>query len=300
MTFAVSNGAQAATYYFHNDHLGTPQVLTDDEQNVVWEAEYDPFGKATETVTIVEQNLRFPGQYLDRETGLHYNYFRTYDPQIGRYIQSDPIGLTGGANTYAYVFNNPLNATDPSGLDCVAVNGRVTCTPPGGPTVQFPQPSGWPATMNNNSSNFHSYNIAVSLAGADAACVMQGIIDNPTPGSPNQASPQGTSNNATPALATSLFDALDLISSFGNDQGSYNNSPVSSYTMNNGSVVVNVTMPGHPLHPGYVARTINGSTVNNFGEGIGALQGKYSPVAGLINGVWNGQTQGIIDNCSCQ
>ena len=69
MTFAVSNGAQAATYYFHNDHLGTPQVLTDDEQNVVWEAEYDPFGKATETVTIVEQNLRFPGQYLDRETG---------------------------------------------------------------------------------------------------------------------------------------------------------------------------------------------------------------------------------------
>ena len=91
-------------------------MLTDDEQNVVWEAEYAPFGKATETVTIVEQNLRFPGQYLDRETGLHYNYFRTYDPQIGRYLESDPIGLRGGINTYIYVGANPLTYVDPEGL----------------------------------------------------------------------------------------------------------------------------------------------------------------------------------------
>ena len=87
---------QAGTYYFHNDHLGTPQVLTDDTQAVVWKGEYDPFGKVTETVSTVEQNLRFPGQYYDQETGLHYNYFRTYDPETGRYVESDPIGLGGG------------------------------------------------------------------------------------------------------------------------------------------------------------------------------------------------------------
>lgn len=107
--------AHAETYFFHTDHLGTPQVLTDNNQTVVWQAEYDPFGKATETVTTVEQNLRFPGQYLDRKSGLHYNYFRTYDPSIGRYTQSDPIGLGGGINTYGYAYQNPVSNYDPDG-----------------------------------------------------------------------------------------------------------------------------------------------------------------------------------------
>ena len=123
ISFVFITNAQAATYYFHNDHLGTPQVVTDDSQNVVWQGEYDPFGKATETVATVEQNLRFPGQYLDRETGLHYNYFRTYDPATGRYTQSDPIGLGGGVSTYGYVHQNPLRGIDPLGLvTCVLIS----------------------------------------------------------------------------------------------------------------------------------------------------------------------------------
>ena len=77
------------------------------------------YGKATETVATVEQNLRFPGQYLDRESGLHYNYFRTYDPSIGRYTQSDPVGLEGGLNVYGYVLQNPMKYVDPFGLDII-------------------------------------------------------------------------------------------------------------------------------------------------------------------------------------
>ena len=71
-------------YYFHNDHLGTPQVLTNDSQAVVWKATYTAFGQAAPSVQTVENPFRFPGQYYDQETGLHYNYHRYYDPMTGR------------------------------------------------------------------------------------------------------------------------------------------------------------------------------------------------------------------------
>jgi RHS repeat-associated protein len=103
-------------YYYHNDHLGTPRALTDANQQLVWAATYLPFGKASVAVETVTNNLRFPGQYFDSETGLHYNYFRDYDPRTGRYVQSDPIGLRGGINTYAYVLSNPLRNSDFYGL----------------------------------------------------------------------------------------------------------------------------------------------------------------------------------------
>ena len=102
-------------YYVHNDHLGTPQTLTDENQSIVWQAYYTPFGEASLVINTVENNIRFPGQYYDSETGLHYNYFRYYDPSLGRYITSDPIGLAGGINTFTYVGGNPLSYTDPTG-----------------------------------------------------------------------------------------------------------------------------------------------------------------------------------------
>jgi RHS repeat-associated protein len=105
-----------AVYYFHNDHLGTPQVLTNDSQAISWKAVYTPFGEAVPSIQTVDNPFRFPGQYYDQETGLHYNYFRYYNPQTGRYITPDPIGLEGGINLFSYVQNNPVNFRDRVGL----------------------------------------------------------------------------------------------------------------------------------------------------------------------------------------
>jgi RHS repeat-associated protein len=102
-------------YYFHNDHLGTPQVLTDDSQAIAWKAVFTPFGEAVPSIQTVENPFRFPGQYYDQETGLHYNYFRYYDPTIGRYVTPDPIGLEGGINLFVYAANNPITSSDPFG-----------------------------------------------------------------------------------------------------------------------------------------------------------------------------------------
>jgi len=113
------------TYYFINDHLGTPQQLVDGMGTVVWQAAYLPFGQAQIVTGTVTNNLRFPGQYFDAETGLHYNWNRFYDPETGRYISADPIGLAGGMNLYAYVGGNPVNAVDPWGLRTCTGNARV-------------------------------------------------------------------------------------------------------------------------------------------------------------------------------
>ena len=108
--------ADGSIYYYHNDHLGTPQRLTDQSGNIVWSADYLPFGKADVTIETVTNNLRFSGQYYDKETGLHYNYHRYYDPSLGRYLRADPIGIDGGTNFFIYVDNNPSSLIDPLGL----------------------------------------------------------------------------------------------------------------------------------------------------------------------------------------
>jgi RHS repeat-associated protein len=113
-------------HYIHNDHLNTPQVVTNQTQQVVWMGNYEPFGKlAANQSNSIEIFSRFPGQYFDQETNLYYNYFRDYDPSIGRYIESDPIGLAGGINTYAYVLNNPLRYVDPTGENTYRLSFNV-------------------------------------------------------------------------------------------------------------------------------------------------------------------------------
>ena len=119
--------AQAGIYYYINNHLGTPQQMVDIAGTVVWQADYLPFGKAeVDPSSTVENNIRFPGQYYDEESGLHYNWHRYYDPSTGRYMTPDPIGLKGGINLYSYVSQNPINSTDPTGLIDPVVTVGVT------------------------------------------------------------------------------------------------------------------------------------------------------------------------------
>jgi RHS repeat-associated protein len=134
----------------HNDHLGTPQKMTDSTGTVVWSADYKPFGEATVTVSTITNNLRFPGQYFDAETGLHYNYYRDYNPALGRYPQADPVGVLprgsrGGFNhLYAYVNNNPIRFTDPKGLQQSGDPGEPSVpNPPKPPLPQVPKCVKW-------------------------------------------------------------------------------------------------------------------------------------------------------------
>ncbi|HKT31021.1 MAG TPA: RHS repeat-associated core domain-containing protein [Gammaproteobacteria bacterium] len=82
-------------YYVHADQLGTPRYITNASKAIVWQWNSDPFGTSAPTGSLI-YNLRFPGQYYDAETGLNYNLNRYYSPGIGRYVESDPIGLAGG------------------------------------------------------------------------------------------------------------------------------------------------------------------------------------------------------------
>ncbi|WP_223569265.1 RHS repeat-associated core domain-containing protein [Pseudomonas sp. BF-R-26] len=108
----------AQVRYYHNDLNGLPEQLTEEDGKTVWQARYRVWGNTVEEVRepyyIEEQNLRFQGQYLDRETGLHYNTFRFYDPDVGRFTTPDPIGLIGGINLYQYA-SNPIGWIDPWG-----------------------------------------------------------------------------------------------------------------------------------------------------------------------------------------
>lgn len=114
-------GSSPALYFIHADHLMTPQKMTDGSRALVWDAQFQPFGEAHLVSGSADMPLRFPGQIYDPETRLHQNWHRDYDPSIGRYIESDPIGLAGGINVYAYAEGNPVRWRDPFGLDAIEI-----------------------------------------------------------------------------------------------------------------------------------------------------------------------------------
>ena len=123
-------------YHYHNDQLGTPNELTNDRGEVVWLADYQAWGNTAKVVwreQLIDQMqvsqdelqpIRFQGQYFDEETGLHYNRFRYYDPDVGMFTTRDPIGLMGGDNVFAYA-PNPTGWIDPLGLLSESVRNCV-------------------------------------------------------------------------------------------------------------------------------------------------------------------------------
>jgi len=126
--------SQGDITYLHTNHLGAVEAATSGKGQVIWQAAYEPFGKAHAQTRGASKafalNLRLPGQYEDAETGLYYNDHRYYDPARGEYISPDPLGTPNGPNTYAYVAYNPLNAIDPLGLILFAFDGTGNTTDP--------------------------------------------------------------------------------------------------------------------------------------------------------------------------
>jgi RHS repeat-associated protein len=111
-------------WFYHCDHLGTPQEMSDHTGAIIWKAEYKAWGECKtekaksnffENSEIISNNIRFQGQYFDQETGLHYNRYRYYSPYVGRFVSKDPIGLSGGHNIYQYAPSSTA-WTDPLGL----------------------------------------------------------------------------------------------------------------------------------------------------------------------------------------
>ena len=137
----------SSIYYVHTDHLNAPKKVTQTNNGVRWTWDRDPFGTTTVNenpagLGTFSYNLRLPGQFYDTETGLSYNYFRDYDPAVGRYVQSDPVGLRGGLNTYGYATANPVMRFDTTGLTSISVdisNGLM---------LVYPEVKGrWPYSM---------------------------------------------------------------------------------------------------------------------------------------------------------
>jgi len=206
------------------------------------------------------------------------------DPVLGRFLSIDPVNFSPDKpfmfGRYTYVGNDPIGAWDPEGEECVNSGDGTTNCVTDDYNVTFPTPEGFQNT-DSSASDYHQYQTdAQSPLGPDAT--RDWVRNNPTPGNPSPATPEGTVNDATPII--------------GGLPG--NISPVTSNTTVNQvtgqEVVVNATLPQHPLGNGIVVREVTPnadgtSTIRNYGEGNGRLQAPGSPVAGPINNIWREQ-----------
>ncbi|WP_440534412.1 RHS repeat-associated core domain-containing protein [Variovorax sp. YR566] len=272
-------------YAIHSDHLNTPRKLSNADGQAVWQWGYSAFGEdkpttaknrfanldttpnlGTTSISEVKFNLRYPGQYADEESGLFYNYFRSYRAIDGRYTQGDPIALDGGWNRFGYVDANPLRGTDPFGLANSAATRWMR-------RPYTPDPS-------------HHYSWKVFRCMGDCrAQTMRELRCNPAPG-------------VYPSSPTKTGD-VNMVG-FGPFELGQITTAVSDTT----NTTWNLTMPGHLLHPGWVRRDVvyDGSAtwIENEGGGTGFNPLNLNTIMAPI--VWGGQNpvKNTGNGCGCQ
>ncbi len=257
--------ASGTISYLHDDRLDTPQKATASSQAVAWAAVLNPFGVGTASGSI-QQDLRMTGMFADANTALLHNGYRDLVPGFGRYLETDPIGLSGGMNTYGYVGQNPLSYVDPSGL--------LQFNPDG--TISFSS-SGSPMIVEHSNNN---------IIGREYGLVVPGVV-YADDGTPIQASQN------IPLNSDFDYDCHGM--TFGGSQVWINNDQVDNILMHDNYTQASDPQPGDAV----VYRDPNGNvvhsttiiSVNNPG-GIYVIGkgGVGTPAVTTIGGGWNDPT----------
>ena len=306
----VLQRAGGKLYWYRNDRLGRPWAMYDSDGTPRWLARQGPFGeKEDEWSKGVENPLRFPGQYHDAETGLHYNGHRYYDPETGSYLRRDPIGLAGGMSPYGYAGGNPLAAIDPLGLICHVKDGIATAiiTNKNGEVyrvIEFPVPEGWNDIVPGLSYHVYRYEYSIAeIAGPIEKkldnCVKESIRLEPTanyghqiPAQPCKGSGFQITNDATPK--NFLAGTASKISSIVFNKYNW----VTSCLLDDKSVV-NITSDMHFLHQGYVLIEVRDGKVHVFGEGNFLLQSNFNIFARWVEEylIWAEYVEDIVNAC---
>lgn len=290
-------GGVLSPFIFHHDQVMSTSAVSGHNGGTLQKISYTAFGDALSSIGSSPNRQKYTGREEDG-TGLMYYRARYYDSAIGRFVSEDPKGFSAGINFYAYVDNNPSNANDPMGLDTTCVGNSCTFKSGGISTTPFTRPEGFPDKITSDSWFYHLLNAPVPVKdpGLTLGQINGGLAAQPTPGPANNpATPLGTPNNASPGGLLSM---------------GYDSWPVQSYVLKDvatGSpIVLNVTLPGHPLFPGVVARYTSGTqgnyTVNNLGEGTAIKE--FDTVNFLVKPIykntWENQTNSILDGLSSQ
>jgi RHS repeat-associated protein len=278
--------AQAGTrHYYYTDPQGTVLAKADASGTIIATYDYAPYGQAVASMSGAPDGPGYTGHVNDPETGLVYMQARYYDPAVGRFLSADPKAPASGNafnfNRYAYANNNPIKNLDPNGKDCTTADKVTTCAT-ANYRVAFGAQPGF-KDFTTASQNYHAYSVPAATPGMSLAADQQFLNNFPTPGFPSPATPQGTPNDATPVIGGLSPVAI---------------SPVKSFSLTNQldgkPVVVNVTMPGHPLQSGIVVREAtqagSSTSIQTWGEGTAGLQAPGAFFANDINGVWKNET----------